>query len=85
MTAKPMKQTRIDCKAKDREQYTPKWLNTQQAANYLGLTEKALLNLVSLGRIPYYKLGRANRYSAAELDELVMMNPKGLRNGNKTN
>lgn len=56
-----------------------KWLNTKQAAAHIGVSEKALQNLNSLGRIPYYKMGRSNKYLQSELDRLILKNPKGLR------
>jgi len=59
------------------------WLTTKQAAQYLGITEKALHNLNSLGRIPYFKFGRSNRYLRTALDKLIMTSPRGAKqNGN---
>lgn len=48
------------------------WFNTAEAAEYLSISKGQLLNLVSKGEIPYYKLGRSNRYRKEELDELLV-------------
>jgi excisionase family DNA binding protein len=48
------------------------WLNTAEAAEYLSTSKGQLLNLVSRGEIPYYKLGRSNRYLKEELDKLLL-------------
>ena len=48
------------------------WLNTAEAAEYLSISKGQLLNLVSRGEIPYYKLGRSNRYLKKELDEILL-------------
>ncbi len=53
------------------------WFTTEQAARYLGLSTQALLNMTSNGRVPFYKLGRRNRYKKAELVRLLESNKKG--------
>lgn len=83
MSDEPLKHTAISCQESDEEQYIQKWLNTEQAAQYLGVTTKALHNLNSLGRVPYFKFGRSNRYLATELDHLLKQKPRGNRHGNK--
>ena len=55
------------------------WLNSEQAAVYLGVSVETLRNLVCNGQIPYYKFGRRNRYILSELDHLLRSNPKGER------
>lgn len=52
------------------------WLNTAEAAEYLSISKGQLLNLVSRGELPYYKLGRSNRYKKEELDELLLSTRK---------
>lgn len=42
-------------------------MTTKEAALFLRISKQRLLNLVSSGQIPYYKLGRSNRYSKQEL------------------
>lgn len=51
-----------------------KWFNSREAAVYLSISEAQLRNLVSLGKVPYYKLGRSNRYLRDELDNLLLSN-----------
>lgn len=58
------------------------WLTTKQAAEYLGLSVGALMNMVSNGHIPYYKLGRRNRYRLVDLRELLLAEKRGALNGN---
>lgn len=53
------------------------WLNTEQAAAYLGIPVGSLRNLTSNGRIPYYKLGRRNRYKLSDLHELLLSGKRG--------
>lgn len=53
------------------------WLNTDEAARYLALSAGALRNMTSNGNIPYYKLGRRNRYRIDDLRDLLFNNKKG--------
>lgn len=57
------------------------WLNSDEAARYLKLPIKSLMNLTSRGAIPYYKLGRLNKYRRDELDYILLQNKRG-QNGN---
>jgi excisionase family DNA binding protein len=57
------------------------WLTTIQAARYMGISKSSLLNFVSAGKIPYYKFGRSNRYQKNELNDLLLSQPRGIRNG----
>lgn len=57
------------------------WLNTREAACYLRLTPAVLLNLSSNGRVPFYKLGRSNRYLRTELRDLLLRNRRGVSDG----
>jgi excisionase family DNA binding protein len=54
------------------------WFTTKEASNYLRLNVKSLLNEVSMGNVPYYKLGRRNRYLKSELDQLLLRNFRGI-------
>jgi len=56
---------------------TEKMMNTTEAADFLGISVGSLRNLVSQGKIPYYKLGRRNRYSRNELTQLLLNNKRG--------
>jgi excisionase family DNA binding protein len=58
------------------------WLTSKEAANYLRISVKFLLNLTSNGRVPYYKFGRSNRYLRSELKSLLLTHPKGAKHGN---
>lgn len=58
------------------------WLTTKEAARYLGLSEAVLRNMTSNGSVPYYKLGRSNRYNRNELKQLLFSNKKGAIYGN---
>jgi excisionase family DNA binding protein len=60
-----------------------RWLNSKEAARYLSISEGTLRNLTSNGRVPFYKLGRSNRYCRYELDELIMKEARGVRGGNQ--
>jgi excisionase family DNA binding protein len=53
------------------------WLNTEEAAAYLSTPKGCLLNMTSNGLVPFYKLGRSNRYLKKELDELLMKSRRG--------
>jgi excisionase family DNA binding protein len=58
------------------------WLTTKQAAEYLCLSMGAFRNMVSNGQIPFYKLGRRNRYRLVDLRELLLAEKRGALNGN---
>ncbi len=47
------------------------FLNSREAARYLGVSYKQLRNLTSSRKIPYYKIGRLNRYKLSELREIL--------------
>lgn len=53
------------------------WLTTEQAAKYLGLSVPSLRNMSSNGKIPFYKLGKRNRYRLIELRELLLSERRG--------
>ena len=56
------------------------WLTTEEAAAYLKIDAGTLNNLICNGApIPYYKLGRLNRYLKTELDKYLRLKPKGER------
>ncbi len=54
-----------------------RFLTTDEAAKVLGITSKALRNLTSNGKIPYYKFGHRNRYRLDDLVALVLVNKRG--------
>lgn len=47
------------------------WLNSKEAAEYLRISIKTLMNLSSNGTIKYHKFGRLNRYRKSELAQLI--------------
>ncbi|MCB9061531.1 MAG: helix-turn-helix domain-containing protein [Halobacteriovoraceae bacterium] len=55
-------------------------LTTTEAAFYMGKSVSSFFNDVSNGKIPYYKFGRSNRYLKSELRELLLSQPRGVRN-----
>jgi excisionase family DNA binding protein len=48
-----------------------RWLTTQDAAQYLGITPAALRKRVERGEIPCSKLGRRLWFNVADLDALM--------------
>lgn len=53
------------------------WMTTEQVAKYLNTSVGQVRNLVSRGLIPYYKLGRLNRYRRSDLDCLIEKQKRG--------
>ncbi len=52
-------------------------LTTEEAASFLKISVGTLRNLTSNGHIPYYKLGRRNRYILDDLRKLILSNKRG--------
>lgn len=61
-----------DCSLK-----TEEWLTSEEAAKFLRISVKALLNMASNGYVPFYKLGRRNRYRKDELEALLLSQKRG--------
>lgn len=53
------------------------WLDSENAAIYLGVSVATLRNMASNGQIPFYKLGRRNRYRKDELESLMLKSRRG--------
>jgi len=53
------------------------WFTSPEAAFYLGISKKSLLNKVSAGQIPYFKFGRLNRYRKSDLEGLLASQRRG--------
>jgi excisionase family DNA binding protein len=53
------------------------WLTTEEAADYLRISVKSLLNMCSNGKVSYYKWQRRNRYKMTELRELLLKERRG--------
>lgn len=58
------------------------WLDTKQAAEYLGITETALRIMVCRRKIKYHKLGIRNRYLLDDLREAISPSEKVVIDGN---
>ncbi len=58
------------------------WIDSVQAAAYLKVSVGVLRNLTSNGQVPYYKLGRRNRYRTEDLREVLLSVKKGVNYGN---
>ena len=56
-----------------------RWMCAEEAASYLSISVGALRNLTSTGQVPYYKLGKRNRYLKEELDKMLKKEPRGTR------
>ncbi|MFN8846388.1 MAG: helix-turn-helix domain-containing protein [Bdellovibrionales bacterium] len=53
------------------------WLDSIEAARFLKVSVPMLRNMTSNGQIPFYKLGRRNRYRADELEVLLLKERRG--------
>ena len=58
------------------------WLTTEEAAKYLRISPRCLLNLTSTGKIQYFIFGRRNRFLLSVLDEQLLAKPRGGSYGN---
>lgn len=58
------------------------WLTTKEAADFLRISPKCLLNLTSNGKIPYFKFGRRNRFLLSNLNKILLAQPRGTSYGN---
>ena len=63
---------------KDHSNKESEWFTTKDAAEYLRTSTQGILNLVSAGKIPYYKMGKRNMYRRDELRALLLSNKRGL-------
>ncbi|WP_168196565.1 helix-turn-helix domain-containing protein [Bdellovibrio sp. ZAP7] len=70
--------TKTLCSLKTEEE----WLTTKEAAAYLKIPTSTLWTLSSNGKVPYYKLGRSNRYALADLRNLLLSQKRGGFYGN---
>ena len=58
------------------------WLTTKEAAEYLRVSPKSLLNQTSNGTIRHFKFGRRNRFLLSDLREILLAQPRGRTYGN---
>ena len=68
---------RTDMVAEQTRSLKIEWLNSNEAAELLRLSVKALRNLTSNGQLPFYKLGRRNRYRRDELEAILLKEKRG--------
>lgn len=61
---------------------TEEWLDSVEASVYLKVSLGALRNMTSNGQIPFYKMGKRNRYRTEELRQLLLSQKRGASNGN---
>lgn len=47
------------------------WWTSAEVTKYLKIHPKTLMNLVSLGKVPYYKLFHSNRYKKSDIEALI--------------
>ena len=48
------------------------WLNTKEAAQFLGVTTRTIANYRERGMIPFAQVGRIIRYRKEDLDDFLM-------------
>jgi excisionase family DNA binding protein len=48
------------------------WMNSIEAANYLRISVKTLMNLTCNGQVPFHKFRGRNRYRVEELRTLML-------------
>lgn len=53
------------------------WMDSREAAQFLRISVPMLRNMASNGQLPFYKLGRRNRYRRDELEALLFSNRRG--------
>lgn len=56
----------------DKPIQTLTWMASSEAASYLRISVSSLRNMVSLGQIRSYKLGRRLRFKKVELDKAML-------------
>lgn len=55
----------------DADPVVPRWMGTQEAARYLGITSRTLYRFINDGDLPAYKMGRVIRLKQTDLDAFV--------------
>lgn len=56
---------------------TTEWMDIVEAAYFLRVSVPTLRNMTSNGQVPFYKLGRRNRFRKSELEELLLQTKRG--------
>jgi excisionase family DNA binding protein len=58
-----------------------RFLTAREAAEYLSVPYASVLNMSSSGQLPYYKLGKRNRYLVSDLKQLLLSERRGPEGG----
>jgi excisionase family DNA binding protein len=56
------------------------WINTEEAAQFLGVTTRTIANYRFRGLIPFAQVGRVIRYRKEDLNQFLMDHYVGLSN-----
>lgn len=56
------------------EPLTIKWLTTERACDYLGVSRDFLENLRNKAELSFYQVGRTIFYSVTDIDRLILKN-----------
>ncbi len=64
------------------EIFKNRYINTKDAAAYLCVSVGRLWNMCSNGLVPFYKLGRSNRYKIQDLENFLANSRRGPKYGN---
>ena len=55
----------------DSSKLQEKWLNMQEACEYLQVSEQTMFRWMRAGKVSFYKVGKATRFKAEDLDRVV--------------
>jgi excisionase family DNA binding protein len=56
----------------DKIKFKGQWINTEEAAQYLGVTTRTIANYRERGMIPFSQVGRIIRYRKEDLEGFLM-------------
>ena len=65
----------------EQAQQWPAYLDVRQAANYLGIKERQVRNLIAKQQIPCGKVGGLIRFNRQQLDQWFTANARPIRAG----
>ena len=57
---------------KETKENHEQWINTEGAAQYLGVTTRTIANYRERGQIPFAQIGRVIRYRQSDLDKFLL-------------
>ena len=58
-----------------------RFLTARETAEFLSVPYQSVLNMSSMGKLPYYKLGKRNRYLVSDLKQLLLSERRGPEGG----